>query len=52
MVLFREVTEKAPRDRLCSKVPTPPGEDDEEDMVFSLSLEEGCKIIVIKYGAW
>ena len=32
--------------------PAPKGEDDEEDMMFSLSTKKGSKIITIEYGAW
>jgi len=30
----------------------PPGEDDEEDMAFSLSLKKGSKIVTLEFGAW
>lgn len=33
-------------------LPAPKGEDDEEDMTFSLSMEKGSKMVVIEYGAW
>ena len=32
--------------------PAPKGEDDEEDMMFSLSTKKGSKIVTIEYGAW
>lgn len=33
-------------------MPAPSGEDDKEDMTFSIKFEEGSKQAVIDYGAW
>lgn len=30
----------------------PKGEDDEEDMTFSIEFEQGSKKAIIGYGAW
>lgn len=33
-------------------LPAPKGEDDEEDMTFSIEFEKGSKKAIIGYGAW
>lgn len=33
-------------------LPAPKGENEEEDMYFSLSVEKESKFINIKYGTW
>lgn len=33
-------------------MPAPKGEDDEEDMMFSISFKKGSKRAIINYGAW
>lgn len=33
-------------------MPAPEGEDDDEDIAFSLSFKEGSRTVVINYGLW
>lgn len=33
-------------------LPAPEGEDDDEDIAFSLSFKEGSRTVVINYGLW
>lgn len=33
-------------------LPAPEGEDDEEDMSFSISFDKGSKQAILRYGAW
>ena len=33
-------------------LPAPKGENEEDDMTFSLSFKAGCKIVTLNYGAW
>lgn len=33
-------------------IPTPEGENDEEDMTFNISLDKGSKQVTLTYGAW
>ena len=33
-------------------LPAPEGENDEDDMTFSLSFKAGSKIVTLNYGAW
>lgn len=33
-------------------IPTPEGENDEEDMTFNISFDKGSKQVTLTYGAW
>ncbi|MBR4065331.1 MAG: hypothetical protein IKJ97_01115 [Bacteroidaceae bacterium] len=33
-------------------LPAPEGENEEEDMIFSLSVEKGSRTITVSFGAW